>query len=252
MRSLKILVLSLLLSACTGFVPGGTPSVGSLSFEGLGFDRVSLRAVVENPAIVKDAGFVVSDTSRYVLPLTADGVMELELTGLKPGTEYNVFAFVGNGVNTITSEMARFCTKVQFPDEVFRRFVLDNFDQDGDGLLSETEASVVTELSIPAEWMYDIKSTDGVGFLKNLQYLCMAGSWERKSGLQTLDLSRFTRIDQFSCIGNNLKELDLSSVTTMGVLLCRENTSLKKVRINSKCNIHQLEVDPWTIVEYVD
>lgn len=316
MRNLKPLLLLLLLSACKEYVPGGLPHVGGVLVEQVGVDRASLCATVGNSAMVKESGFVVSDTTRYDIEVSDEGMLELELTGLRPGTDYHVVAFIGNGVNTIETSPVSFRTKEQFPDAVFREYILSNYDLDGDGFISESEAAVVTELSVPAERMYEVKSAEGVALFRNLGHLSMTGSWEGKSGLQSLDLSgmtrlrdislmwgglrsltlpsglkavrnlffdynfleeidfkdleqadfiqfnynevesvdlgRFVRIDQLSCIGNRLKELDLSSVKSMGCLLCRENPDLKIVRINSNCDIHQLEVDPWTTVEYVD
>lgn len=316
MRNLKPLLLLLLLSACKEYVPGGLPHVGGVFVEQVGVDCASLCATVGNSAMVKESGFVVSDTTRYDIEVSDEGMLELELTGLRPGTDYHVVAFIGNGVNTIETSPVSFRTKEQFPDAVFREYILSNYDLDGDGFISESEAALVTELSVPAERMYEVKSAEGVALFRNLGHLSMTGSWEGKSGLQSLDLSgmtrlrdislmwgglrsltlpsglkavrilffdynfleeidfkdleqadfiqfnynevesvdlgRFVRIDQLSCIGNRLKELDLSSVKSMGCLLCRENPDLKIVRINSNCDIHQLEVDPWTTVEYVD
>lgn len=316
MRNLKPLLLLLLLSACKEYVPGGLPHVGGVLVEQVGVDCASLCATVGNSAMVKESGFVVSDTTRYDIVVSGEGVLELELTGLRPGTDYHAVAFIGNGVNTIETSPVSFRTKEQFPDAVFREYILSNYDLDEDGFISESEAAVVTELSVPAERMYEVKSAEGVALFRNLGHLSMTGSWEGKSGLQSLDLSgmtrlkdislmwgglrslilpsglkavrnlfldynfleeidfkdleqadfiqfnynevesvdlgRFVRIDQLSCMGNRLKELDLSSVKSMGCLLCRENPDLKIVRINSNCVIHQLEVDPWTTVEYVD
>lgn len=317
MRNFGLLTLSVLLAAaCNGFTPVEVPGVSEVAVDEVGMDCASVCAVVEKSDLVKKSGFVVSDTTRYDVKLSDGGMLELKLTGLKPGTDYHVSAYVGNGVNTIESAPVPFRTKDQFPDMAFREYVLSNYDLDGDGFISESEAAVVTELSVPAERMYEVKSAEGVALFRNLGHLSMTGSWEGKSGLQSLDLSgmtrlrdislmwgglrsltlpsglkavrnlffdynfleeidfkdleqadfiqfnynevesvdlgRFVRIDQLSCIGNRLKELDLSSVKSMGCLLCRENPDLKIVRINSNCDIHQLEVDPWTTVEYVD
>lgn len=316
MRRLKYLLFLILLPACKDNVQSALPQVGTVIVEDIGFDSVSLRSVVENPAMVKESGFILSDTTRYDIKVSDKGMLELKIAELRPGTEYHAVAFIGNGVNTMVSDQVSFQTKEQFPDMVFREYVLTNYDMDKDGFLSESETSVVTELSVPAECMYKVNSAEGITLFRNLQYLSMTGSWEGKSGLQSLDLSgisrltdiylmwgklqsitlptglkivrnlaldynflkeidfkdleqadmiqfnynevesvdlsRFTRIDQLSCIGNHLKELDLSSVKSMGCLLCRENPELKTIRINSKCNIHQLETDPWTVVEYVD
>ena len=36
-----------------------------------------------------------------------------------------------------------------FPDEVFRTYVAENFDTDGDKTISESEAEIVTEICVP-------------------------------------------------------------------------------------------------------
>ena len=313
-----------------------------------------LSAIVTQPEKVLEAGFVVGDSlqvraaqngdalllqakeaqygtallqakgaqngtallQQVVGSLDGDGLLQYEIEGLSPSTDYCAFAYISNGVNRITSEAVAFRTEDQFPDKALREYILGEYDKDGNGLITEDEVAVVRELTVPPKVMENVGAAEGIEVFSNVRRLSLEGYWDITTGLKrldlskmtrledinlgwgqitelilpsgirkidclgidynplpeidfkdieeatllqlnyaclkSLDLSRFTRIDQLSVIGNDLEVLDLSSVTTMGCLLCRENPRLSLVKINSKCNIHQLEVESWTKVEYVD
>ena len=69
-----------------------------------------------------------------------------------------------------------------FPDEIFREFVSENFDTDKNGGLSAEEIEAVTEISIVSK---EVSSLEGVKIFTNLRCL--------------------------ECADNNLKSLDVSS-----------------------------------------
>ncbi len=81
-----------------------------------------------------------------------------------------------------------------FPDQVFRQYVSDNFDTDGDAILSRDELEAVTE--IDCSQMY-IRSLEGIRY--------------------------FVALKELRCSDNNISELDLSGNPDLTVLDCDRN-----------------------------
>lgn len=80
-----------------------------------------------------------------------------------------------------------------FPDPVFRAYVLENYDRDGDGTLSAKEAQKVKTLDV-----------SGLGITS------LAG------------LERFTKLTALNCAGNDLSEIDLSGNKSLERLICND------------------------------
>ncbi len=101
---------------------------------------------------------------------------------------------------------------VNFPDEVFRNYVSDNFDTDGSGYLSDSEVAAVTEIDVIGE---DIYSLQGVEYFTELQKLyCMY------TGITSLDVSKNTALTNLECDSTGITNLDLSKNTALTVLYC--------------------------------
>lgn len=102
-----------------------------------------------------------------------------------------------------------------FPDAVFRKYVADNFDKDGDGVLSAEEIATVTELNIEACGISDLT---GIEYFTDLAFLNC-----NKNNLTALDVSNNTALEQLYCTENKLSTLDLSKNTELIQLLCSKN-----------------------------
>ena len=81
-----------------------------------------------------------------------------------------------------------------FPDPVFRAFVAENYDTDGDSVLTDEEREAVTEMDI-----------HGLGITN------LAGIWE------------FFYLTTLNCSENNLRWLDVSDLPFLEVLYCQSN-----------------------------
>lgn len=106
----------------------------------------------------------------------------------------------------------------QIPDPAFRAYVLENFDTDRNGRISEAEAGAVTEINLPTKWDDSMQgkpviSLDGIQFFSNLRKLVCAAN-----AIVTLDLSQNRELEELDCYANNLTRLNLST-----------NTKLKKL-----------------------
>jgi hypothetical protein len=86
-------------------------------------------------------------------------------------------------------------------------------DENGDGLISDVEASVVTELDLVCPW-----DMTGIELFVNLERLsCFDGY------LNSLDISKNTALTELNCGGNELTNLDVSNNFALKRLGCEGN-----------------------------
>lgn len=105
---------------------------------------------------------------------------------------------------------------IAFKDANFKAYCLSNFDEDGDGRLSMQEAEKITRidlLEIPV-----IRSLKGIESMPNLTSLSCQGK-----NLESLDVSKNTKLDTLVCGVNRLSSLDISQNTKLSVLMCNHN-----------------------------
>ena len=117
--------------------------------------------------------------------------------------------------------------ETNFPDEIFRSYVSETFDQNGDGVLSPTEISNVTEIECSQRGIASLK---GIEFFTALETL-----YCNDNQLTLLDVSRNAALKWLYCDNNQLKSLDVSKNTALENLYCDGNklTSLDVSRNTS-------------------
>ncbi len=102
-----------------------------------------------------------------------------------------------------------------FPDPVFRRYVLTNFDRDGDGMLSDYEISIIRNISV---------TNMGIASLKGIEYFAALQSlYCANNSLSSLDVLSCPVLTYLSCSGNALTSLDLSGCPALSTLYCSDN-----------------------------
>lgn len=102
-----------------------------------------------------------------------------------------------------------------FPDVVFRLFVRDNFDTDGNGSLNNREIASVTSMKVGNK---EIISLKGIEFFTNLASLNCNDNY-----LKSLDLSKNTALTSLNCSWNQLTSLDVSNCRKLRTLSCSQN-----------------------------
>lgn len=102
-----------------------------------------------------------------------------------------------------------------FPDEIFRNYVQENFDTDKDTRLSEEECLDVTTIDVTEKGVSDLK---GVELFTNLTRLSCS-----KNLLTSLDLSKNTKLNYLYCSNNQLTSLDLTQNKVLVELACSNN-----------------------------
>ncbi len=102
-----------------------------------------------------------------------------------------------------------------FPDETFRTYVAENFDTDGNGVLSAEEIAVVKSIYVSSK---GITTLGGIEYFTNLTTL-----YCNNNSITSLDLSGFTSLQSLICNNNSLTSLDLSDCTALTTLYCGSN-----------------------------
>ena len=100
-----------------------------------------------------------------------------------------------------------------FPDENFRKYIKENFDEDNDGIIDNIEN--ITSISI---YESEIHSLKGIEFFWGLKELHCG-----ENELTSLDVSKNTELEELSCHGNKLTSLDVSKNTALRELFCDNN-----------------------------
>lgn len=103
--------------------------------------------------------------------------------------------------------------KANFPDDVFRQYVSDNFDTVKDGVLSLDEISKITGIFVNGET--DIKSLKGIEYFTALQAL-----YCNSTGITDLDVSNNTNLLYLYCHNTGISSLDVSNNTFLEDLRC--------------------------------
>ena len=122
-----------------------------------------------------------------------------------------------------------------FPDSVFRQYVLDNADTNDDNILSLSEINAVTSVNVSDS---SIQSLKGIEYFTSLNHLNC-----RYNQLTSLDVSKNTALTSLYCDENQLSSLDVSKNTKLTQLNCcynqltsldvSKNTSLRYLSFNN-------------------
>lgn len=104
-------------------------------------------------------------------------------------------------------------SEVNFPDPVFRAYLLEEYG--ADGVLTNAEIDNITRFDF---YNKNIKSLEGIEFFPMLTWL-NCGS----NQLNSLDVSKNTKLIELGCFSNQLTSLDISKNAVLTVLGCDFN-----------------------------
>ena len=131
-----------------------------------------------------------------------------------------------------------------FPDDIFREYVKDTIDRNGNGSLEEAEIQSVLELKIPG---LGITSLTGIGFFSELEVLNC-----RDNGLSELDPGQNGKLIALDCAENLITKLDIRKSPYLGYLVIDpevELTGEKEAMVVER--IESTPQDPASDHEYV-
>ncbi|MCH5335376.1 MAG: hypothetical protein J1D86_06200 [Alistipes sp.] len=152
-----------------------------------------------------------------------------------------------------------------FPDPAFRAMVIEKYDTDGDGKISQSEALAVTRITIYGD---QITSAEGIQYFSNIDALiCNAPNLRTldirrnralknvlisKSLLTQIDLSENMALETMGCINTRLTTIDLHDHKSLKSLRCDNNSSLRSINVNgctalntltcAKCQLTSLDL----------
>lgn len=104
--------------------------------------------------------------------------------------------------------------ETNFPDEVFRNYVIENFSSNGN-TLSEAECEAVIVIEVPDSGITDLK---GIEYFPKLKLL-----YCNENDLTSLDVSQNQKLETLNCSGNALNSLNVSAHADLSYLDCSEN-----------------------------
>ena len=209
-----------------------------VSAEAIVADRsVSLSCELSSPR-VQTCGFVLWTGNQEKKILTCDlssTSFSAVVSDLSPGMTYEWYAFANAGEIEIHSDTRRFATMeiipavkgIDIPDPYFKQYLLDNFDANGDGILSEMEGLIIRKIDVVTD---KISSIRGIEHFKNLDSLICRGADVNEYDnvghpglLDSLDVSGNRKLRYLACDGNIIYHLDISDNPFLESLSCSWN-----------------------------
>ena len=125
---------------------------------------------------------------------------------------------------------------IEFEDAAFKAYCVANFDLNGDGEISFSEAKEVETIDC-SQSPNSIQSVNDVRFFINLKTLNCA-----RCNLSSLDISKCTKLTRLDCGYNKLTELDLTNVVLLENLSCSGN-QLTTLIIDNCSSIKAIDCD---------
>lgn len=185
-----------------------------------------------------------------IVSVTAeDGVLTVVASGAGLSDDFylgrlsaNACLVVSDGNNELASDyinMVPWTTDIIYvPDAAFKAYLVENFDADSDGEISEDEAMDIESIDL-SDVTTKIATLAGVEYMKNLKTLSTAyhsltsldlshnnaltDVVVNNNKIKTLDLSGCSAIISLECSGNKLTSLDVSEAVGLTDLACSNN-----------------------------
>ena len=140
----------------------------------------------------------------------------------------SVFAAGNSSVQSIAIDAAH------FPDAVFRSYVSEHFDLNGDGYLSQNEILSAAEIDLSNS---NLASLKGIEYFTSLDNLACS-----ETSLTSLDLSGNSALKKLSCSTAALSSLDVSCCPSLEFLMVDENP-LTELKIGRNSSLTKLWCD---------
>ena len=232
----------------------GPPVLGEVRVVATDYYSMDLQCPVqfsqteENPLYQTEYGFYICPDSTLKEPLkvpaTLNGsLLEGRVGGLSSGAKYICTPFVRRGEFEARGMDIKVAPEDPFKDPYFKEYILDNFDADKDGGISEAEAEGVTKIDVVTEKIIDLA---GVELFLNLQELICRGPYneefsrEMDGVLVNLDIRANVNLVYLHCGYNKLQKLDVSNNTKLHTLHCY-NTMIDSLDLSNNPSIVILE-----------
>ncbi|MCR4625359.1 MAG: FecR domain-containing protein [Lachnospiraceae bacterium] len=185
----------------------------------------------------------VSDSEGEVIENKAAGAEEFEFADIDvdelEGADGNPMklSYVDTDTNTNTNTSTPIdldwdgspveLNEKNFPDMIFRLYLMDNIDSDGDMVLSPSELAI-EKMDVRSSGINDLK---GIEYFTRLTFLNCS-----KNGLTSLDVSNNKELVELYCADNDLVTLNVSGCEKLKNILCNDN-DLEKLDVSNAKNL---------------
>ncbi len=218
----KKFLKSVLAAALSGAMLLSCPAMGSVSFAAA--EDVTEEAAETEIAEPEENQEALSDgpemdwtedaAAEEVKTEETNTVTEDSLTSEEKSNEAEIQALSAENEIVAYASTDVAINEANFPDAVFRQYVKDEIDTDGNGKLSQSEISNHREIYCSEK---GISSLKGIEIFYNLESLYCSGN-----KLTSLNVSKNTKLVYLYCAGNKLTSLDVTKNTQLKILSCGE------------------------------
>ena len=204
-------------------------------------------ATLWNKVLSVKAMYATSSMETSTIPITSASAKDGVLTIMVDGSTLNESVYfeeamvslrleVTNEANTITSKyvgLKRYdMGHITIPDEVFKGYLVENFDSNGDGEVSKREAAAVQTIDVNG---MNINSLAGIDYFINLKSLNCS-----KTQVQQLDLSELPNLTSLDCSNTKICQINLNELINLTILDCH-NTQIANLNVLDLSNLETLD-----------
>ena len=126
---------------------------------------------------------------------------------------------------------------IEIPDANFKKYLVDNFDKDGDGEISPDEAAAIEEVKCPTN---AISSVKGIEAMPNLVSISLAGG-TIGGILESIDVTANKKLMWLTITNNKITSIDLSQNTELDGLWAGDNP-LESLDVTANKKITTLKI----------
>lgn len=210
-------------------------------------DALSVKAVYTLTRTVDFVSLAISSAEA-----STDGVLTVTVSGdaldesfFRSEQSANAALIISDGNNELSSEyvnlVPRTTDNIYVPDAGFKKYLLGEFDTDGDGEISFSEAEAVEKIDVSAS-LTSIKSLEGIEYFTNLTELDCS-----YNHIESLDLRSNKKLTKVNAAQNDLTSLQLEGCTALTWLDCSSN-DLTVLDVSSLENMNHLNVSDNRLV----
>ena len=191
----------------------------------------TLRCTLSNERIDR-CGFRLSDGEKEseLEAVLSGSSFEATIQGLQVDRTYSFVAFASAGESEISSQPQTFSAAdgaIPIPDPAFKKYLLQEYDTDGDGEISRPEATVIWRISFCTNEL-NVKSLSGIEYMPGLEEISCTGDF---IGLELGNHKHFHLSNKYhwdNILGpiGTLETIDVSHNPELRVLRVRDNAAL--------------------------
>lgn len=192
--------------------------------------------------IVLSFTFIFTVTVNPALVFAEEQTSSVEISSVK-----------GWDTNPQTNESKLWINEANFPDPIFRLYILNNFDKDKNGYIGYPEILEYQKIFISNE--PELSSLQGIEYFQNLRSLDCS-----QTKITSIPADRFEFLERLDCYDTGLTSIDISQCTRLNYLDC-SHTAITAIDVSNcsqltflcviSTNISALDVSSLKSLQYL-